>query len=62
MIEFQEGDECYVRGKRPDQKFVVVERLNTESGWPHFILRDKSGRRWRVSKLQMSSKPIKDKK
>lgn len=62
MFKFREGDKCYVRGKRPDQVLVVVDRFNHTSGFPHFILRDKSGRRWRVSQLQMSHKPIKEKK
>lgn len=59
MIKFQEGDRCYVRGKRPDQVLTVVDSF-LHGAVPHYVLRDSAGRRWRVSQLQMSSKPIKE--
>lgn len=58
MIKFQEGDRCYVRGKQPDQALTVVHGF-LHGALPHYVLRDSSGRRWTVSQLQMSSKPIK---
>jgi hypothetical protein len=59
VYRFQMGDCCYVLNRPPDDVFTVVNRFIHDGGLPHYVLRDPAGDHWRVSQLQMSSKPIK---
>lgn len=56
------GDLCYVRNRPIGDIYTVVNRFEHSSGLPHYVLRDPDGNHWRVSQLQLSSKPIKPKK
>jgi len=57
LWKFNPGDWVYVRGWSQHQPAIVVARLENHS-WPHYIVGDYDGNQYRISQLQLSSKPI----
>lgn len=62
VFKFRVGDPCFIRGKPHDKLFTVVQCFTHDSGFPHYVVRDAAGDRYRVSQLLMSYKAIKDRK
>lgn len=54
---FEPGDYVYVRSWPQDERAVVLCQLAAHS-WPHYLVMDSVGIEWRVSQLELSSRPI----
>ena len=54
---FIPGDLVHVRGWHPEEPAEVLAQI-TSRRWPHYLVRDVAGATWRVSQLELSSKPI----
>lgn len=56
---FMPGDQVYIRNQK-QQPAIVLAQLETSYVWPHYMVQDFDRRVWRVSQLELSSKPIVD--
>jgi hypothetical protein len=61
-FQFKIGDIAYVRGWEAHKQVSIVEAFlhRPEHGpsWPHYIVSTRSGRRWTISQLELSSRTI----
>jgi hypothetical protein len=60
-FRFKLGKRVYMRGW-PAQPAIVTRHLLHISPagvfWPHYLVTDAAGKEWRVSQLELSSKPV----
>ena len=55
---FEPGDVVYVR-RQAQLTGTVLDYCFVESQWPHYLVRcNVTGAEWRISQLELSSKPI----
>lgn len=54
---FMPGKQAYVRGWDQDQTVLVLCQLESHA-WPHYMVVDARGDEWRISQLDLSSRPI----
>ena len=55
--KFQLGEHAYVRGWLPVETALILAQLQFLN-WPHYIVADADGAEWRISQLELSSRPI----
>jgi hypothetical protein len=54
---FMPGDSVFIRGWGPLQSAVVLCQLEAYA-WPHYLVADEDGNEWRISQLELSSRPL----
>jgi hypothetical protein len=54
---FMPGDHAFVRGWYPQHQVVVLCQLEAYA-WPHYLVADADGAEWRISQLELSSRPL----
>jgi hypothetical protein len=53
----QPGQQAFVRGWPQGETVLILAQLEFID-WPHYIVADSNGAEWRISQLQLSSRPI----
>lgn len=54
---FIPGDTVFVRGWAPDATGFVTDQCPGR-GFPHYLVVDANGAEWRISQLELSTRPI----
>lgn len=54
---FLPGDKAYVRDWPEEDSVLILAQLLAYP-WPHYLVADATGAEWRISQLELSSKPI----
>jgi hypothetical protein len=54
---FQPGEHAYVRGWPQTETALILAQCEFLN-WPHYIVSDWNGDEWRISQLELSSRPI----